>query len=421
MRSMIRRLTALFVTAAMLCVMTSCNIIDLADRIKEGNETISGAEIARLMIDAINNKNDVAESYSSIPEKQRDGLSFSYFTEYIDILRNLSRNNGTIDSFRFLTEQEMSSLDIDDEFSVVVFEYSSNPDPMPVYIYLDVNSDGITYLSDETVTDIISIWNYADHYFTMMEEQNIEGIYTLLNPIYSDEELSDEAIYARASALSDFYYTRVRSPRDEYEISKLTPDSMTIVIPEIINEDGESYSDHSVEIVKNYEKDMYEIDDTIPLETDPFLTYLIDGGTKLVHCGNSYTSTIINNMVGKPTYISHGIDGIDMRVAENGVDIEYEHKILVNYPGLILVFEGYGNSEKWDGELTGFRLYDTTELNVGYSVYIGMPKSELQSVYPFIDLYDYQLTYSAPEADYSIEFEFDDEDNLDLVRVSKVI
>ena len=412
---------ALFVTAAMLSVMSSCNIIDLADRIKESSETISGAEIARLMIDAVNNKNNVAESYSSIPEKQREGLSFSYFTEYIDILRNMSKNNGTIDSFRFLTSKEMDALDIDDGYEVVLFEYSEDPEAMPVYIYLDVNSEGVTYLSNETISDIISIWNYSDHYFTMMEEQNIEGIYTLLNPIYSEEELSDEAIYARASALSDFYYTRVRSSRADYEISKLTPDAMTIVIPEIISEDGESYTEHTVEIVKNYSRDMYEIDDTIPLETDPYLTYLVNGSTKLVHCGNSYTSTIINNTVGKPTYISHGLDGIDMRLAENGEDIEYEHKILVNYPGLILVFEGYGNDEKWDGELTGFRLYDTTDVTVGYNVYIGMPKSELQSVYPFIDLYDSELTYSAPEADYSIVFEFDDEDCLDLIRVSKVV
>lgn len=402
-------LSVVSLTLIAVLFLTSCRITDIAGRVTGNQPPISTAELSRLIINAIDNEDSVAESFSSIPEKQRPDVSFSYFTEYTDIMRRMSQQNGTVSSFR-ITESA-------DGF-VTELLYESGD--IPVYLYLAKDEDGTALISSDIISDIISVYNYSEHYFSMLDEQNIEGIYTLLSPMFSDEQLSDNAIYARASALADFYFMRVKSTRDSYLITELTPDSIRVLIPEVISSDGENFNEHEVVITKT-SSDSYGIDDTIPLETDYLLTYIIDTGVREAHCGNNYTSSIIYNIIGHPSNVSIGVEGLDSRLSEDGTD-EYMHKIIVNYPGMLLVFEGYGDAQEWDGKLVAFRLFTGVRdsISVGSNITIGMTKEQIQSVYPFIDLYDYILFYNAGDTEYKIEFEFDDSDILTMVRVSEV-
>ena len=80
-------------------------------------------------------------------------------------------------------------------------------------------------------------------------------------------------------------------------------------------------------------------------------------------------------------------------------------------------------------EKTGLDHYANMAHNTAYSplmnnqiivTVINSTKEQIQSVYPFIDLYDYILFYNAGDTEYKIEFEFDDSDILTMVRVSEV-
>ena len=94
----VRRIASIVMASVMLMSVTSCNL--RAFRSKIISDPITPQELARLMITAINNKKNAPDVYSSIPEVQRDGLSYSYFIQYVDIMSRISGENGDISAFR---------------------------------------------------------------------------------------------------------------------------------------------------------------------------------------------------------------------------------------------------------------------------------------------------------------------------------
>ena len=88
-----------------LCVLTSvvsgiagCQLIDDLKGLNGTNNYLSETELARLIANAINSEDAVADSYAKIPSNQLDGLSYSVFYEYCSILRKASKVHGTADS-----------------------------------------------------------------------------------------------------------------------------------------------------------------------------------------------------------------------------------------------------------------------------------------------------------------------------------
>ena len=62
---------------AMLFSLSSCDIVQSIQKsLDTHNEEISKQELARIVCNAIKSSKDVAESYSSIPEKQLDGMTW---------------------------------------------------------------------------------------------------------------------------------------------------------------------------------------------------------------------------------------------------------------------------------------------------------------------------------------------------------
>ena len=108
---MVRKAGAVILAVAILFSLSSCNIVQrIQKRFDNRSEDISKQELARLVSSAIMDKNNVADSYSSIPERQLDGMSYSIFYQYCDILRDMSSRHGNITAFRFLTAEETAKF-----------------------------------------------------------------------------------------------------------------------------------------------------------------------------------------------------------------------------------------------------------------------------------------------------------------------
>ena len=306
-RSVLKKTAALLMCIMMLFSSSACN---LAEQIRNSlhvritiQHDISVQEMTRLIVSAINDKRNTADVYSQIPSDQTDGLSYSYFYEYMNILRTVSTqdNNGKVVSFRIISDDECLNLlggDLINRYGQIKgaeLMYSSDVE-YPLYIFFTVKENGEVTLSKDWVTSIINIYNYSNHYFTLLDETNADAVKALLMPGFSGEEYTDEVVYAKAQMLCEFYRLRVMSNINEYEITRLVPGQMTVRIPETIAAEGDLFEDHIVSFT--YQNGVYNIDDKINAANDINLVYLVRGDERLIRAGNEYSYSQLNSVIG---------------------------------------------------------------------------------------------------------------------------
>lgn len=402
------------ITAAFLCVVFAlsfggCNIADqirssLHERIVIQNP-VSIQELTRLLVSSINDKRKTTEAFSEIPSDQLDGLSYSYFYEYLNILRTVSSqdNKGKVVSFRIMGDDECRNLlgrDVSSAYGQIngaELLYSTESD-YPVYIFFSVNEDGIPYLSSGWVTSILNIYNYSNHYFTLLDSQNADAVKALLAPGLIGEEYTDEVIYTKAMQLCEFYRLRVMSNQSEYEITRLVPWEMTIRIPETIAADGNLFEDHIVSITLR-DNGNYFIDDKISAAPDVNLLYLVRGDERLIRVGNEYTFTDLTGILGEPSTYSYN---------------QMDNVMIVIYSGVILRFDDIEiDATEMAGTLSSIRLMSNSTYTVGYNLYSGMTRSQILLSYPFADDSDYTIRVG----EYEVQFGFDDEDYVSYVKI----
>ena len=103
-----KRSLAAILILVLLMSLAGCAFVDkIQNRIDPNASKISAPELVRLLVVAINDQNMIGSSYEAIPEVQREGISFSYFSQYVSILKSLG-GNAKIDRFTFLDEEENS-------------------------------------------------------------------------------------------------------------------------------------------------------------------------------------------------------------------------------------------------------------------------------------------------------------------------
>ncbi len=73
---MVQKIMAVLLTVAVLFSLSSCDIVESRHkRFDNHSEDITKQELARLVSVAIKSADNVADSYSSIPDNQLDGMS----------------------------------------------------------------------------------------------------------------------------------------------------------------------------------------------------------------------------------------------------------------------------------------------------------------------------------------------------------
>ena len=105
------RIAAVLMTISMMLSLVSCDLSGFRSKIIA--DPLTSQELVRLLISAINDKKSIPDSYASIPELQRDGVSYSYFIQFIDILTGISEANSEGDDvtyFRMLDDEEVFTI-----------------------------------------------------------------------------------------------------------------------------------------------------------------------------------------------------------------------------------------------------------------------------------------------------------------------
>lgn len=423
------------VIAASLCFScTGCNLF-LYDEIKNKVidntvQPVAKPELVRLIVNAISNKNGVSDSYSAIPEKQLNGISYSMFTEYVAILRSMSSKFGTIKSFRIAgrTEsdeylQSLVSLSgyeaVPGNFGkldLIELDYGdtlkSENTKAKSHFFISEDDTGMAYLSKDYVTETVAAYNYLGHYFTMLENGNIDGLFSLLAPIYDSDIYINSVISAKAQYISEYYMLKVRSVRSEYIYDEITPFVVSVTIPKVIDDDGESMTNHTVTLVSRGDGN-YDLKDEVPWYNDSAAVGIFDREGNAVRISDvSLNEERLTALLGTPYYFRV----YEPTAAEEiltGADV----KIRAVYPGIIVtILAEQENNGDWEGNVSGIVIYGD-DYTVDNQITVGMNISELLLIYPMLDEAGYTFNYSSSRFDYALRFVFDDNNNIKSISI----
>ena len=435
MRRKAEKITALFLTLAMAMSVASCTVVnDIQSQINTAYTNLSEQELARLVINAITDDTQVAESFAAIPDPQLDGLTYTAFYEYVAILRGVSSGHGKLASFRILSEEEeteyfakasdaeyeVKSLDDYGELDVIELCYEDDLDPSyPCRFVLREREDGSYSLAGDYVADSIVAYDYVSHYFTMIEDKNTDALSAIIGPIYPDSLYITSVISSKADFVIDYYKLKVMSSVDDYKLGYLSPVMVTFVIPETLGSDNVSVKSHKVSLFVGPDGTTF-IKDVIP-SNDGEQLFLCNESEKLITCGEEYTSQEITELLGSP--VSSVTDG---KVSDSYTDddniLHLNYELVLNYDGVSLKFkveyDDYSRTE-WTGALESIRIYRDSEYTISGIVYQGMNLSELMLIYPMIDEFGYVYSYEYDDEEYQMTFEYDENYNITSVIVSE--
>lgn len=388
------------------------------------DNNIAEQEIIRLIADTVNNPDNLSDSYSEIPEKQQSGVSYSYFKAYTDIIRRLSKGNGTITSFRILSDDEkdllLSSYITDSSLDSSYWDKYGNIDIAeliytkvehdPVYVVVDVDSNGVASLSNSWISDTINIYNYAEHYFDMLDEQNVDGVFTLIKPGYESIGYSDEVIYSKAEALVNYYLINVKSSTSLYQYNMLSPVAAGIRIPVTIDQFSDSVVEHNL-VVRNSGEDIY-VEDSIYEVFDTELLTISKNNNPLLRFGNSYYNEGVARIMGASPILDsfYQLENMGGSIGQR----------VVGYKGLNFVIDIVTSTDNsWYGKLIYIRI-SNPDYYVGPYIHVGMTVSELMEYYPFIDQMNNEIVIDDKESSVLINYETDDEGVITLIELAEI-
>ena len=421
---------AILMIAPLTCVLQGCKFVDeIKDKmIDVPAGYLSKQELARLIINAIEDKSYTSESFSQIPDVQLNGISYSVFNEYVSILRDMSSGYGKIKSFKFLNDKD-ADLYVNDllnragrdsvptaygKLHVVEPEYADGGEDGThgFRFFLSEDSGGVAFLSKAFVTDTVAAHNYLVHYFTMLENNNTDGLYALIEPLYDSDIYISSVISAKARYIAEYYMLKVRSTPSEFVYDEVTPFVVHVFIPKVVGEDGESITTHDVTLYAGSDGN-YRIDDNIPWYLDSGSIGIYDSSQNLIRVqGVTLNESKLRALLGDPIVISK----VDLKEDEAQASGKSK-KVRAFYNGIIFDFYcDENNKGEWFGDLGDVVIYNSNYSIDGH-ISPGMNKTELLLIYPMIDEADYTFTFAYGKTNYVVDFEFDDNNNIRYVSV----
>lgn len=421
----------LLIAISMLLVLSSCSVFNsFTTSIEPDNSIVSEAELVRLLVNSINSPSSSSELYFDIPEHQRSGVSYSDYALYIEALSSMSKRVGEVSSYRFLRGEEKTAfyqqlladsgltseqLRAYGDIDIIELMYDDSEDIN--YIFVNTDEDKRAYLSADWIKQTNRLYSYINLYYNEISKKNIEGFESSIEVGYSDEISSHRVISSRAERIIDYYFVNVRDVLKAYDLVSISPVCAKVSFPDFLVKDNDVSVDRLVvftqrdEVIKN--------NDIVPVETDitQFILFRPTVSSPLLRIGNNYTSNSVVNQIGRPMHKTYSDEVLDTRVNSNG-EIEEKHKIIYNYHGLRLIFEGYFTDVDnwvWDGELCAIKITDECDFVLGNGIRYGMSEEELLTIYPFLELYDYHISYSSLNANYTIDFTLDSDSHVESI------
>lgn len=427
-RKMIKSAGALLLAVAMLFSLSSCNIVQrIQKRFDTHSEDISKQELARLVSTAIMSNEKVADCYSSIPENQLDGMSYSVFLQYCNVLRSMSERHGQITAFRFLSDEETArfyeeadkkgganAVSMSNFAGLVLVElvYEKDFDKSNPCRFALLYKNGAYTLANDFATKSVEAYDYISHYFKMISDGNTTGLEAIIKPMLSDDIYISSVITSKAAYLIDYYKLHVKSSVKEYKLKTFLPTNVSYEIPETIDASGENLISRSVDLFRKSDG-TFHIEDTFVSKGDEVGFCL--NGTPVLKCGFTYTKSDIQALFGNPV-----IEMVDTSRRKGTTEI------LIAFNGVMLHLEGAPSADgTWNtARLVSISVYDydaeTPSATFDGRLFVGMNISELLLVYPMIDETGYVYTFETADGTYKMEFEFDSNKNVSKIRLGEV-
>ena len=142
--------------SVMLVLCFFCGMLTACKNKHFQKKKIDAPEMARIVVDALQDSSDKEELFNRIPDEQKDGMTFSEFYEYISVLQKMMPGGSRVSSFQIIMGEEKDRLlqkmifDETHEYADLVrscipvqvqvngFRVSG----MPIVIYLQTKTDG---------------------------------------------------------------------------------------------------------------------------------------------------------------------------------------------------------------------------------------------------------------------------------------
>lgn len=439
-KSFVTKIKALMIVVSILMTSLIC-ACDFWDKISVSEESISSQELIRHISLAIDDEDYLTTAYESIPDHQLPEVSYSSFVQYIHCLARMSNSNGKIVSFRLLDKDTsdnimQSMLYVEDELSIDVSssygdvrvaellyeeanEESINAELCDasegVFVYYQI-VDGHAVITNEWIADTLMIFSYAEHYISMLDSHNVEGVVALLEQTFVGDEYTEEVLIAKAQRIAEFYWLRVHSPSTSYEFKVMSPLTILVSIPEVLDADGESIVSHFFSLNRTYDNRIV-FDEVLEQPLSINSLYLYQDDVRTLRLGSEYLSTEVIRQLGEPSMITYGTEIFSSHIDANTGETVVSRLVVVSYDYVLLTFEAViGEDNTWEGTLRSIRLLEGDENYSCGDLYVGMPLSELLTNYPMLDVNDFDLRYVSSNT-YVVDMELTEDNQISNIRV----
>lgn len=383
---------------------------------------IDAPEMARIIVDSLQDSNEKEELFERIPEEQRTGITYSEFYEYISVLRKMMPAGSRANSFEIIVGEEKDRLlnemifDEADDYTTLIRSCvpvkvnlsSTRASGVPLIFYLQTKSDGTVYLDTTWVKDCVELYSFSAHYFEAYTNENLTDVISLLSYMQVSEPLpeSRDILKEKAAEMIRFYSHNVKSTYREYEVLSIDASNLVYLQPEVLDSHLQTNS-RQVRFMSD-EAGQISVIDPIESELKTADLFLYYNGRRTVRIGEHAAPSQLASMFGAPLAISCGpvVEKASSGDPEDGL-----RNILIRYPGFtITVYGVYHDAENWDGTYTRFRIWDSDKAGIGEGNFKVTETSwEILARYPFADETGYELKVSIDGEDYELKIGLDKE------------
>ncbi len=418
------RATAVFLVVIMSFSLISCSDLNgLIDRLtggqshlQENEPPVGNSNLIRLISSCLTDSSQIATVYSSVPNHQLDGMSIADFEEYIGVLARLGDGKGALLSFQILKDD--SRLEICDalieklptekdllEISVPVkLEYEGANEGDSTLIYFQQKENGTFYLSSEWARQCVEMYRFSELYFTALQDQNADAVYSMLQNSYHDRDysFSNSTIRLKAEEMCRFYLLRVKTDFKDYrmataDITKIVFDQQGVLDDELLEYEPRTVtilrSDFGVIVINDVLTDTLKVRDL----------YLYAGNTRTVRIGDHSNSAYFESLLGDPLLTT--FSRIDPAGSSDTESTDPEYNLIVDYQTARINLRGtIDASGAWEGVITRIQIGSTgPDFSIGRSIRVGMTLDEFMALYPFADETGFILVTESDEQAYRLK------------------
>ena len=407
--------------SVMLVLCFFCGMLTACKNKHFQKKKIDAPEMARIVVDALQDSSDKEELFNRIPDEQKDGMTFSEFYEYISVLQKMMPGGSRVSSFQIIMGEEkdrlLQKLIFDETHEYADLVRSCIPvqvqvngfrvSGMPIVIYLQTKTDGTVYLNRSWAKNCMELYSFSAHYFEAYANENLTDVISLLSYTQVKEPLpgSRDILKEKAREMIRFYSHNVKSTYDDYEIVSVDASHLVYLQPSVL--DSQLQTNRRTVRFRSNEEGVISVIDPIESELKTADLYLYYNGRRTVRVGEHAAPSQLESLFGKPLTVSCG------PVVEKALSGDPEdglRNILIRYPGFtITVYGVYHDVEDWDGTYTRFRIWDSEKAGIGTDLQVTKTSWDVLNRYPFADEAGYELGVSIDGEKYQLQIGLDRE------------